>query len=62
MKFLLLILNLTTFDVTTAPFQTLEACVFASNQLNRQAGEAISAWCTATSGKNFPGQPSGIRP
>lgn len=60
--YIILILNIATATVTSIPteFRTLQACTFASKNINDSTQGNQQAWCTATAGTKFPGQPGGI--
>ena len=61
--YIILLLNIATATVTSIPteFKTLQACTFAVKNINDATQGVQQAWCTATSGTKFPGQPGGIR-
>ena len=61
--YIILLLNIATATVTSIPteFRTLQACAFAAKNINDATVGSQQAWCTATSGTKFPGQPGGIR-
>ena len=61
--YIILILHVATATVSAVPaeFRTIQACTFASKAINDATVGNQQAWCTATSGTKFPGQPGGIR-
>ena len=61
--YIIILLNLTTFTTSAIPveFKTLQACTFAVKNMNDATVGTQSAYCTATSGTKFPGQPGGVR-